>query len=71
MKRAANKTGGGGGVALQQPTLKAAAPCFLIFPDHQNKPVVCMCVYVCVLVPFVEDNSLDLREKQSIVLLRV
>lgn len=49
MKRAANKTGGGGGVALWQPALIAAAPCFLIFPDHQNNP---LCVCVCVLFFF-------------------
>lgn len=47
MKRAANKTGGGGGVALWQPALMAAAPCFLIFPDHQNNP---SCVRACVRV---------------------
>lgn len=38
MKRAANKTGGGGGVALWQPALITAAPCCLIFPDHRNNP---------------------------------
>lgn len=44
-------------VALWQPTLKAAAPCFLIFPDHR-KNYSCVCSSL-----FVEDDSLDLREK--------
>lgn len=74
MKRAANKTGGeggggggaaggGGGVALWQPTLKAAAPCFLIFPDHQNKPCVCVLV-------FVGAESLDLVENKAALITR-
>lgn len=42
MKRAANKTGGGG-VALWQPTLKAAAPCFLIFFHGPPKQARCVC----------------------------
>lgn len=64
MKRAANEAGGGAAVALWQPTLKAAAPCFLIFPDHQNNQI-CVPFY-----PTVEDNELDLGEKQSITSLR-
>lgn len=69
MKGAANEAGGGGAVALWQPALIAAAgaPCFLIFPDHQNKPSsASLSLSVCVCDLFEEENSLDLRHKQSV-----